>query len=379
MPPAQRIPVVIPGDWRTVAMIPPIRISCQLAAAAMNPLSWAFILLALVHLQGFAASEPRAGREPLSGAAPPLDLEDLKGTSWSLKQLEGKPSILVFGELENRNTMAALSKIQKIVTPVEESGTKVPVVLVCSSQKPSSEILEILGEKGLRVVVLRDPERKSYSSYKVLVLPTTVILGIHGNVIASIAGYSIDFSDRVTDGLLSAAEINQRGKLPRERTPLPQEKGDDNKRRASRICRLAERIGQRGFPEMAEDEFQSALKLDPNCAAARVGLGRLMISRKRLEEAEAEFRKALKIAPESLEATLGLATVEVLRGGEELASARTRLERILEQVGEEPEALFLLGRIAESQKDLEGAVDYYKRAAVRALQERGTDFKRIVQ
>jgi len=348
-------------------------------AAATNSHSWVFILLALFQLQGFAASEPRAGRKPLSGAAPPLDLQDLNGTSWGLKQLEGKPAILVFGEIEHRNTMEALSRIQEIVTPVEESGTKIHVVLVCSSQKPSGEILEILGEKGLQITVLRDPERKSFSSYRVLVLPTTVILGIHGTVMASIAGYSIDFSDRVTDGLLSAAEINQRGELLRDRIPAPQESGDDNRHRASRLCRLAERLGQRGFPEMAEDEFRSALKLDPSCTAARVGMGRLMISRKRLEEAEAEFRKALEIAPESLEATLGLATVEVLRGGKELVSARTRLERILERVGEEPEALFLLGRIAELKEDREGAVDYYKRAAIRALQERGTDFKRIVQ
>ncbi len=341
------------------------------------------VLMFLVFLrsQEFAAEEAQESgkfRAPLRGAAPPFDLPDLQGTSWNLERLQGKASILVFGDLGNRNTLAALLQIQEIARPVIKDEKQLTIVLISAAKDPPEKIRATLNEKGLNMVVLRDPDHKSFSSYHVLVLPTTFIIDPGGNVVVSIAGHAFDYAERVTDGLLMADKTIHGEAMERVRTSIPQEEGEDSRRRALRLSRLAERLVQRGFPDLGEDEFKAALELDPKCIAARVGIGRLLILRKRLEEGEAELRKALEIDPQSLEAVLGLAALEVMRGGEELGSARKRLEMILEHVREEPEALFLLGRIAEAQKDLEGAVDFYKRAALRALQERGKGYERIV-
>jgi tetratricopeptide (TPR) repeat protein len=119
------------------------------------------------------------------------------------------------------------------------------------------------------------------------------------------------------------------------------------------------REGMHNFPQ-AEDDYRQALALDPDHFEARLRLAEVLLSRKRPGEAKDHFERLLETRPEHVAARLGLA--RCLRQLRQPGLAR----RLLTDLRAEPSAasaiLRELGKVAQDQKDLAEAEDWFRKA-----------------
>lgn len=86
---------------------------------------------------------------------------------------------------------------------------------------------------------------------------------------------------------------------------------------------------QEGRPELAQREYEAALRRDRRHAGAHLGLGNLAVGRRDLGEAERRYRAAIKADPRLADALNNLAWVYLTRGeraDEAAALARRAIE-----------------------------------------------------
>lgn len=295
--------------------------------------------------------------------APAFELPDLDGSSHSSKALRGKPAVLVFGEVYNRNTLSALKDLDRLlnVDKLGESGA--PVVLVMASKEDPRKIRKELRNVGYRgeLLVLRDRTRVVFQEYGIKVLPTTFVLDADGQVSLGFSGYPLSYSDMVADGVLYALGKIERDRLEAALSPTADSEGGGDRARALRIARMARALSRRDFHDAALERYRSALELDSGLVEAHVGLADCLLSLDRIQEAETHYAKALEISPEVDAAVAGLARIEIRRG--QLDAAEKRLKERLAVHPLNAELRYLVGEACEKRGDKESALAAYKRAA----------------
>ncbi len=82
-----------------------------------------------------------------------------------------------------------------------------------------------------------------------------------------------------------------------------------------------------GDPDAALTAFHNELATDPNDFQAQLGIGQILVARKRFTEAAPILRRALQVRPQSIEAKLTLA--ECLNGSGQFAEARPYAEAVV--------------------------------------------------
>jgi len=223
-------------------------------------------------------------------------------------------------------------------------------------------------------LVLHDPKRQAFGDYRVAVMPSVVVIDPQGKVVHSLPGMTARFTDVLRDALLVSA-----GRLSPERFeetlhPVATAELSEEQVRAERVTQLANQLARRGLDEMAQEQYAQALQLWPDHAAARMGLGRLLLKRDRIADAEVQFRALLGHDPEATEPALGLAFVHCRRGGDELAQAERIVRHVLEGDPAQPRAYYLLGLIQEQRDQSAEAAASFKRSAELLLERQvGTE------
>ncbi len=307
-------------------------------------------------IASYATSLPAVGE-----TAPGLELPALGGEGTvRLADLRGRVVLLLFGELYNENSIAAC---RDIGTNLATAGTGASAYLVVTQRSPSAELQSEARRKGVEIPILHDPDRRALADYRVIVLPSLVVVDANGAVILSCAGYPLNFRDMVGDALLYAAGQLSAGEFDRRRGGLSQATTPKRSTRAQRLAALGVQLARRGSLELAVDTFRQAITADDECVSARIGLGTCLLNRGEPAAAEAEFRRALEIAPDSTESALGLIRVQIHRGGDELAAAATRLQELRQRIPHDPRVLYFTGLVAEKAGDSETALGSYRRAA----------------
>lgn len=322
--------------------------------------TFAGLLVILAVLAGSAQAVSKLVRY---APAPGLDLHDIEGPRVTSKTLKGRPAVLIFGELYNRNTIRALKEVNEVRTALEVGKKKVPVYLVVAQSATAEDLRAARAKRKVTATVLHDPSRSAFGAYKVIVLPSTVVLDAKGNVCMAVSGYPLAFADLVTDatryalGKLTRRQFEEAGKAS-TRPAL-----DESRVQAGRLAGLARQLFRRGLPELALARYDESLKLDEAYLPARVGLARCLIQLGRLDQAEAHLQKALKVDKNHLDANLAMGYVEIFRGGDEIKAARTRLDRVLLRSPHNAEAHYLNGLVYEAQDQTAKALREFKKAA----------------
>jgi Flp pilus assembly protein TadD len=221
--------------------------------------------------------------------------------------------------------------------------------------------------------VLHDRDRTAFAAYQVSVLPSVVVIDPQGRVVHALAGLSPAFRDVVTDAVLFAAGRLSGEQLARTLHPTRGPAEAPGARRAARLTELGKQLSRSGMHDLAAEKFREALTVDPRCAAARVGLGRGAIQRRRLAEAEGHFRGALEVEPGSTEAALGLAAVLAMRGGGELPQAEQHVRNVLARRPNDAEAHYLLGVILEESGKTKESMASYRKSAELLLERGGNE------
>lgn len=329
---------------------------------------WGAVLTAAACIAAGSAAMPPRGSE-----APPLVLADLDGNVFDAQSVQGRPYVLIFGELYHQPTREGCAVIERVLDDPRLAGDRIAPVLVIAQNasrldlKTQAEALDFAG------VVLHDPNRRAYEAYRVSVMPTVVVVGGDGRVIYSLAGVTPRMGDIVTDALLVGL-----GRLSVERFeaalhPDAASELSEVEIRAGRVTLLARQLARRGLDEMADEKYREAIALWPQSVEARLGLGRLNLKRHRIAEAEAQFRAVLAENPDLVEATLGVAYVQAVRGGNELDQAETLVREVLDRDPTQPRAHYLMGMILEQRNKMPEAAASYKRAAELLLERQGAE------
>jgi len=317
-----------------------------------------------------AVSQIKTGQQ-----APAFDLPVLGSPSVrvTFSALKGKPTILMFGELYNENTIQAVQDMDQLRRKLEIPKTDFRLYLILAQKAESAALVQMQQAKKMNAILLHDLKREAYAAYHVVVLPSTVILDAQGNVVLAISGYPLTFTDIMEEAILYAF-----GKTTRKTIDTPSASDSvitavkESTIRASRMVSLARQLFRRNYTELAVERYEQALELDPNYLPAHIGIARCQIRMNRLDAAEAQLKQVLKVGSYHTEANLVMAYIEIQRGGSDLQSAQRRLESALLRSPNNPEAMFLLGMVYEKQEETEKALTQYKQAVQILLETQGS-------
>ena len=333
--------------------------------AVHHPLRWVVpcCLIGVVTVGLITARTPGASLVPTRQPAPDLTLPTLEGKTVKLTEHRDRVVLLLFGELYNANSVAAAKDLTAVLNRPAMAEVKASVFMVVTQKASAAELKAAAADKGVTIPILHDEGRRTFAAYRVMVLPSLVVIDPRGTTLLACAGYPLDFQDMVADVIhLAGGRISSK-EFERRRTVATNPAVPVASVRAARLALLAEQLARRGSEELAITNFVNALELDPDCLTARIGLGNCRLDRGELAEAEKHFLHLLGLDPDSTDAALGLIHVQVVRGGDELEAARRRMQALLGRHPQEPKVVYLAGRVAEESKDPDAALGHYKRAA----------------
>lgn len=336
--------------------------------SAARPAALTFVLCLLLGL----LAEQATGVTHLKRGdpAPPIALESLSGRFVRLEESDGRPQVIIFGELYHDRTLKACGEIRDALAGPAANGAAATTLLVIAEDAPTEALSRRASDPRVPALILHDRARTTFGDYRVTVMPSVVVIDADGRVVYALAGYTTRLKDTVADAVQVAAGRMTQERFDRLLHPDPRREDDDPQVRAARITSLAGQLDRRGLPDLAEEKYREAMELASDYAPARLGLAMVLLHRNRLVGAETEFRAVLDADPASVEAALGLAYVETLRGGDELEDARATVTRLLERDPEEPRAHYLLGLIYQQLDQPADAIESYRKASELLMSQR---------
>ena len=329
-------------------------------------------ILTLLLIVGAAAPTLAVSHLKLYDKAPPFNLPALlpPRKRVSLESLD-QPILLIFGEAYHQPTQEALTALKKIYKIVGLAEIDVPVYLIVSQEPTAEQKAQLDAKEKIRADILLDKDRRAFGDYGVIVLPSVVIIDKEGRVDLALSGMPLAFADMVEDALRLSVGRMTRAEYESSRAAPKSAQDEEKAAKVSRLTGLAGQLLRRGFGELALQRYQEALGLDGGYLPARVGMARCYLQLNRLPEACEQLQKVLEADEDHLEANLLMAWVEIRRGGEEIASAKWRLNWILTTHPSHPQANYLMGLVYEAQGEKDRALEYYKKAAQLLLETDG--------
>ena len=319
-------------------------------------LAAAMLIGTLLNPASIAASPPRGS------VAPPITLPDLSGTPVSTAKLAPRTLVLIFGELDHDGTRQACSDVLDVLSDPRFANDAVVPVMIIAQEAPDARLKEEAAQGRFPAVILHDPKRDAFGAYRVLVLPTVIVVDGKGKVVHSMPGFLRRSRDILTEALLTAT-----GKEPEEqfeRTIDPKAPDVPHEAvRADRLVHLGAELTKHGLYEMAEARYTEATSLVPGHIGATLGLGELMLRQNRLTDAEPLFRSVLAVHPDSVDAALGIASVQLKRGGDDLPKAEAGVKAIIDKDPTQARARYLMGQIHEQRGEFAAAMAEYRKVA----------------
>jgi tetratricopeptide (TPR) repeat protein len=298
----------------------PFRFSGRLKAVLRTvlrcPQYWGAVVFVLVLCQAAMAGAAPTPDEP-PAVAPDFELPTADGQTFRLSKSGDGIRVLFFVRNDGKFVAEALAMMEQILSssPVYEKAA----VLVCifgSAMEPAQ--FEALRKRfHLNWVYAKDQDNEVHRLYKIIAVPTVVLVDRSGRIAARHAGYSNAFGKQFRDDL--RALLN----LP---PLLTAEDLSTHTRRAMRLASLGDIMAQRKIWTAALPNYKKAIELEPALRHAHLGAGFVYLQMKQPKEGVAEFQQALKIDAKSTEALVGLAWAKALEGN--AAQAKAELEKL---------------------------------------------------
>lgn len=308
-------------------------------------------------------SIPTLGAPPRGSLAPAISLKDLSGQSVTTSTLSGKTVVLVFGELNHEGTKQACADALDVTADPRLAGEPVVPILVIAHDAPPAQLKEEAAKGRFPALILHDPKRGTFGDYRVLVVPTLVVVDGKGKVVYSMPGYLQKSKDLLLEAILTSLGKETEAQFEQSIDPKSQNAATPEALKSDRLVHLGTELTKHGMFDIAEARFKEALALVPGHVGATLGLGNLMLKQGKLAEAETSFKALLASNSESQDALIGIATVQVRRGGDDIVAAEKTLKPVLDKNPKLARARFLMGQIREARGDLPAAMAEYRTAA----------------
>ena len=136
--------------------------------------------------------------------APDFELATLDGGTARLSDFRGRPVILNFWATWCAPCRLEMPELQRAQTEFDAAGEG-PIVLTINEGDSAEQVGEFFAEVGLTLTALLDSEGEVGTTYGAFFLPTTIIIGPDGAVVAVHRGMiSRDQLDMYLDGIAPA-------------------------------------------------------------------------------------------------------------------------------------------------------------------------------
>jgi thioredoxin-like negative regulator of GroEL len=271
--------------------------------------------------------------------------------------------VIVFGDLSHEGVRSTMSDVVATAADPRHAGDPIVTVLVISHNETPDKLKAEIAAGGFPSLILYDQDRSAFGAYRILVMPTVVVVDPHGKVVSSMSGPVQQFKEKLSAALLLCA-----GRLSDEQfqhviSPETPTATAPAEVRADRLIHLGNELVRHGLFETAETRFKEAIDIAPGNVQAKLGLAGVMLRTGRIDEAEAVYQVVATADKGSVDAAIGLATVQTLRGGENLDKADLAASELVAKYPSNPKARFLMGLIYERKGNCTAAVAEFKRAA----------------
>ena len=293
------------------------------------------------------------------GAVPELMLRDLEGHEVSSAGI-GKPYVAVFWGADLPDKLARAADILEAIEGAAPffSTRQIAVFSVNSQGDDPETIREVMRRSGSTAPVYVDEGQQAYRDLGIFVMPAVLLVDKDGRAAAGF-GFSHDLLDRLRGAVEIMGGEKEPAEVEAELHPEMEEKSQAEKT-ANRHMNFGMVMLAQGFPDTAIREFQAALELNPELAAARVELGCLYLEKDELDRAAAEIDAGLRVMPDSLRGLLCQATLAMKKGL--LDQALAQAEAIKAAHPEVDGAYYLLGKVYEARRQMSLAMAEYKQA-----------------
>ena len=279
-------------------------------------------------------------------------------------QKYGRPTVLVFGEAYNRQTLDSLVKLKEIVETIGLKEDDLSVFLIISHTPEKQQAEQLRDEEKISAEILLDKNLKAFGDYGVTVLPSIVVIDKQDRVDLALSGVPLSFADMVEDAILLATERITRQQFESSRSAVQQTVVQkESEKRAQRLISLARQLANRNYTELALKRYRQVLELNDSYTEARVGVARCLIKLNLLPDAIKELQTILQNDAEHVEANLVMAQIEIIHGGDSIEAGKQRIQRTLSTDPVHPEANYLMGMVYEAQGQIDQAMNYYKKSA----------------
>jgi len=330
--------------------------------------------------------------------APDFELPDLQGQRRSLRELRGRPALLLFWAAEDEASLSALRTLEQGAGTLARAG--VGVLAVALDEARALEKVRAAASATSRLPVLLATESAA-NSYAILNrhlfvdrqdlrLPTALLLDAQGRIVkvyrdrletaallADVPKIEATPEQRLARSIPFGGRFftpqAQRGYLSYGRELLEQglsgpalaafELAARGNPSASTLYRLGTLFVKGGQLGPARQTFERCLALDPAQSEASNDLGALLAQAGDLPAAIERFEAALRTTPDYPDALNNLGYARLLAG--QAAEAQRLYEKALALQPDFPEALNNLGLIHGRAGDLARAEPYFRQALER--------------
>ena len=347
------------------------RISAPATGATPTRIRGRWVLVPVAIAVSVAVAMSALATPPRNSTPPAIKLNDLNGVQVSTADLAPRTLILIFGTLPHEGVQRVCTQVFDVVHDHRLLGeVVVPILIVPDLTVAHPRTADEMPSR-FPAITLHDPDRDSFGAYKVLVVPTVIVVGPRGQIVHSIAGFNPRFREILTASLLYAAGRESQREFERIVDAKVQQTGA-SAMRAARLTQMGDELMQAGLFGWAASRYSEACLLDPQNTAAALGAGTAMLRLRQFDDAQEKFTAVLSWTTQCPEAELGLAEVELRRGGD-TAGTVAKIRRVIEASPTYAAAHMLLGEVLEKQGDTAGASASFRRAAELALGQRAPE------
>ncbi len=333
----------------------------------MNPRPLRTTVLALGMALAVLASPSRADElrnvkrgEPV----PAFRLPTIAGDLADSEALKGAVVVLVYLSAEQRSSELAATDSWDVVRNIASDQLRLLHVSADVVHKPYFE--RFREERSMDVPLALDADRSLYGRLGLIVFPTTIVIDREGKLAHVISARAPDYAHildcyaRHALGQLSDAQLGEALKARASSEGSPKSLASTH-RAAARLLR------EKGLYNAARDELVKALASLPDDADLLLDLADLDLYTANLDAADEAIAKVLASHPEHRRAQQIQGIILYRRG--DLERAESVLQKALNLNPDPARVHYYLGRIYEQRGQLGQALEHYREAIRRSLDE----------
>lgn len=287
--------------------------------------------------------------------APDFELPSEGGQIFTLSKHQGAVRVLFFVRNSGHFIQDALNATELVVSSQPIFQQKTLLVCIVTEDLEGSQFEAFRGRFHLKWVFLHDHNEAIHRLYKVIAVPTTVIINERGEICGRLAGYSLASGKEFRTILSACLRIPDIATTHLTTATLE----------ADRFVALGDVLLARAMPEAALRNYQKALEILPTLAVARWRVGLGLLRQGRVTSGTQELQRVWAADPASTPALVGLAWAQALEGKAKEASAE--LEKLRPPASKMPEYFEAWAAVHEAM----GARDEARQDQEQADQLRG--------